>query len=197
MDTHSHNPRRFLISYEGKLVPMINVCYNFITVSLSMCVHKICIDPQDKVVLECPFDNLMEQIWCQKLMNVSSRKAMCEWLKHFSLECKIKMTTKATYNNISTNSKISPYHPRIPGTNVKISFIMSPLAWVWAIKMIRRCITSAKNWDVYYTLDTILVRCQPARPVLDNQQYMVQGHIPLYESGHLGTWWLQAGSSQP
>lgn len=107
---------------------MINVCYNFVTASLSMCVHKICVDPHDKVVLERPFDNLMEQIRCQKLMDVGSRKAMCEWLKHFSSECEIKMTTKATYDNISTNSKIGPYRPRIPGTDVKISFLVSPPA---------------------------------------------------------------------
>lgn len=107
---------------------MINVHHDFVTASLSMCVHKKLVDPHDKVVHERPFDNLMEQIRCQKLMDVGSRKAMCEWLKYFSSEREIKKTAKNTYDNIGTNSEIGPYRHRIPNTNVKISFLMSPSA---------------------------------------------------------------------
>ena len=41
-------------------------------------------------------------------MDIRSRKAMCKWLEHFTSEYDIEMVTKATYDNISANSEISP-----------------------------------------------------------------------------------------
>jgi len=41
---------------------------------------KKLVNPHDNMVFECAFDNLMEQIGRQELMDVSSRKAMRERL---------------------------------------------------------------------------------------------------------------------
>jgi hypothetical protein len=87
---------------------MINVSYYFVCASLPMRFHKKLVDPHDDVVLKRAFDDLMEQVRSQELMDVGSSKAICEWLEQFTSEREAKMAIRTTYDNVSADSKIAP-----------------------------------------------------------------------------------------
>ena len=45
-----------------------------------MSLEKVLLNPFNDVVLEGPFDELMQEVWSEKLVNVSTRKLMGERL---------------------------------------------------------------------------------------------------------------------
>ena len=45
-----------------------------------MSLEKVLLNPFNDVVLESPFDELMQEVWSEKLVNVSTRKLMGERL---------------------------------------------------------------------------------------------------------------------
>jgi len=43
--------------------------------------YQVLIDPGNEMVFESTFDNLMEEIWCKKFMDISTGKVMCVRLR--------------------------------------------------------------------------------------------------------------------
>ena len=41
---------------------------------------KVLFDPCDKMVLICSLDDLMEEVWCKKFVDICSGKGGCKWL---------------------------------------------------------------------------------------------------------------------
>jgi hypothetical protein len=48
---------------------------------LTMSKMEILVDLFYKMIFECPFDYLMEQIWRKKHVYICTREPMCEWLQ--------------------------------------------------------------------------------------------------------------------
>jgi hypothetical protein len=79
--------------------------------SLSMFFEQILVNPHYNMILECPFDDLMEQIRCQEFMDVSMRKAMCEWLQESASEYKFERwvgVLPQCLHKFQSHSKASP-----------------------------------------------------------------------------------------
>jgi hypothetical protein len=60
--------------------PLIYVIKYLFRLSITIFCNEILSDPRNEVVLEGPFDQLMENIRGQEFMNVCSRKMICERL---------------------------------------------------------------------------------------------------------------------
>jgi hypothetical protein len=61
-------------------IPSINVCENLLCLTLAVMSLNVFLHPVDEMILECPLDNLMEDIRGQEFMDISAGKAICEWL---------------------------------------------------------------------------------------------------------------------
>jgi hypothetical protein len=64
----------------AEVVPAIDVVHYLLTLFLAVLRKDVVFDPFDQVILECAFDNLVEEVWRDEFMNVGPRKAVCEWL---------------------------------------------------------------------------------------------------------------------
>ena len=61
--------------------PVLYLIQYCICTSLAMCSDQVLLHPCNKVVLEHPFDDLMEEVWCYKLMDICMWEVISEWLK--------------------------------------------------------------------------------------------------------------------
>jgi len=78
--------------------------------------------PGNKMVLKCTLNNLVKKVWCEQLMNVSTRKTMSKWLKHsISNE---RHSHIITYNNVLIDTERVPQHPRIKAIDEVVSLLM-------------------------------------------------------------------------
>jgi hypothetical protein len=59
---------------------MIYIGNNFKGVGFSMFLQEIVVNPCYQVVLESSLDNLMEEVQCEKFMNISPREVMSKGL---------------------------------------------------------------------------------------------------------------------
>ena len=48
--------------------------------TLTMSLEKVLLNPFNNVIFECPFDELMQKVWSEEFMNISTRKLVSEWL---------------------------------------------------------------------------------------------------------------------
>jgi hypothetical protein len=72
-------------------------------------------DPVHKMVLECTFNELMQDVGCDQLANIGVRKIVSEWLqincgenKKELIEMRRRTTRSATTPNSSHSSKYVP-----------------------------------------------------------------------------------------
>ena len=63
---------------DASLINLIQYC---ICTSLAMYSNQVLLHPHNKMVLERPFDDLMEEVWCYKLMDICTWEVISEWLK--------------------------------------------------------------------------------------------------------------------
>ena len=61
--------------------PLINLIQYCICTSSAMYSDQVLLHPRNKVVLERPFDDLMEEVRCYKLMDICAWEVISEWLK--------------------------------------------------------------------------------------------------------------------
>jgi hypothetical protein len=61
--------------------PSVNVLNNLQHVGLSMLQSQILLHPCYKMVLECAFNKLMEEVRHDQFMNVSTQKSVHKWLR--------------------------------------------------------------------------------------------------------------------
>ena len=60
---------------------MVNIFNNLFCTSSSMLNLQVFVDPFNEVVFEDPLNELVENIRCEKFMNIGTWKAMRIWLK--------------------------------------------------------------------------------------------------------------------
>jgi hypothetical protein len=63
-----------------EISPIINVCHYCGCSSCAMCKDEVLTNPGDEVVLECAFDDLVEEIRAQQFMDIGVRKPCRERL---------------------------------------------------------------------------------------------------------------------
>jgi len=61
-------------------IPVVNIVHDSVCSWCSVCLLKIQPNPVQEVVLEAALDYLMEEIGCEKFMNIRAREVMCEKL---------------------------------------------------------------------------------------------------------------------
>ena len=59
-------------------IPSINVIQYFTGRCICMFMAQILFHPFDQMVLECTFDDLMQKVWHNQLVDVSTGKIVCE-----------------------------------------------------------------------------------------------------------------------
>ena len=62
-------------------IPSVNLVKQFTGLSLAMHECKILSDPCNEVIFECAFDELMENIPTDHLINICAREIIGEWLR--------------------------------------------------------------------------------------------------------------------
>ena len=99
-----------MITCVRKTSPLINIIHNLLCCSLWMVGVDVILHPWHQMVLESPFNQLMKQIWSEKLMNIGMLEVICEWLysrwgENTSVEVQLKTgiltTTSETMPNLS------------------------------------------------------------------------------------------------
>lgn len=65
---------------ETKYIPTIDVILNLICSCLTMLDYQELIDPSYKVIMEPALDQLMEDVWRDKLTDIRTREVICERL---------------------------------------------------------------------------------------------------------------------
>jgi hypothetical protein len=135
----------------------------------------------------------MEQIWCDRLMNIGTWKSMGEWLQRPWLR------GERIERLLTTTSGRIPYSSQtMPGSNV--SKRKSALSCVrrWAelsSKLLGRAshlhshisVDLKQKRSELFTLDTSYWRLQITIPVPDSQRCKAQSRRPLDENAHQGT----------
>lgn len=61
-------------------IPLINIVKNFPRLLITMFVDKVLLNPCDDVILERPFDQLVEDIGGNEFINIGTRKVLRKWL---------------------------------------------------------------------------------------------------------------------
>jgi hypothetical protein len=67
----------------------------------------VALDPQDKMVFEGPFDELMQQVQCKEFMDVSVLKIICKWLL-VSQKYGIREAIFLTHHEFHNDTKVFP-----------------------------------------------------------------------------------------
>jgi hypothetical protein len=139
------------------------------------------------MVFECSFNNLMENIGWQELMDVCSWKSIGEWLqimmnKHFRKVCKI-------YHDAVYNTIIIPHLLCSKSIKQGTSVVMISTA-TFPVKIFRIGSTAVRDsaaafWKrLMITVDTSLGQYMRAGLAQDSPQYMVQAHKLCADNGH-------------
>ena len=70
------------ISYRisPRFLPMINIIKYFFCLLFTVLNLQIIADPSHEMIFENSFDKLVKEIWCNELVNVSTREIISEWL---------------------------------------------------------------------------------------------------------------------
>jgi hypothetical protein len=93
--------------------PIINIRHDCCCCSRAMNENEILTDPGDEVVLERAFDDLVEEIRAQQLMDIGAGKSDSEWLYRESMMSSVDLGYKekdTTYNNITNNAVVIPQY---------------------------------------------------------------------------------------
>lgn len=61
-------------------LPSINVVEDPLGACFAVCSNKVLADPGDQMIFECALDELMKNVWCNHLVDVSTGEIICEWL---------------------------------------------------------------------------------------------------------------------
>jgi len=61
-------------------LPSINVVEDPVGLCLTVCRNKIFINPCNKMILEYALDELMQDVWGNKLLNISMGEIICKRL---------------------------------------------------------------------------------------------------------------------
>jgi hypothetical protein len=67
----------------------------------------VALDPQDKMVFEGPFDELMQQVQRKEFMDVSMLKIICKWLL-VSQKYGIREAILLTHHDFHNDTKVFP-----------------------------------------------------------------------------------------
>jgi len=70
-----------LQSASRKDIPVVYIIQNAIGLGFAMSKQKIFSHPGNKMIFECSFNNLMEKIWCNKLMYISTWEIISKGLE--------------------------------------------------------------------------------------------------------------------
>jgi hypothetical protein len=87
-------------------LPTINVIKDLICASLAMHRYKILCNPINEVILEDAFNQLVQQIRCDKFVDVGSREIIREWLQNNIRTLGLGFGN--TYNNIAHQTILIP-----------------------------------------------------------------------------------------
>lgn len=67
----------------------------------------VLVDPCNEVVLECSFDDLVKNVWCDQFIYVGSRKIFSEGLENIKRNI-LMSDVFSTYHNISHKAILLP-----------------------------------------------------------------------------------------
>lgn len=62
-------------------VPLVNISHNRISFVFTVRLEEVSFHPVDQVVFECSFDELMEDVWRDQLVNIRTGEVFGEWLE--------------------------------------------------------------------------------------------------------------------
>lgn len=85
---------------------MINVVHDLLGACFAVNNIEVGTDPGDEVVLEGPFDDLVQQIGREELVDVGAREVVCEGLTQSQYHLKIR--AEAAYHDVRNNAKRCP-----------------------------------------------------------------------------------------
>lgn len=63
-------------------LPAVDVILDLFCLSRSILQFKVLVDPSNEVIVEAPFDELMEKIGGEETVDVCAREIVCERLKY-------------------------------------------------------------------------------------------------------------------
>jgi hypothetical protein len=163
-------------------LPSINVVKDLIGPCLTVCLNKIFVDPGDEVILECAFYELMQQIRCDKGMDIGVGEVICE-----RLQC-IRWRRDKDEPNILQDLQRDHTHPKehqaqvpsqaIPCVHEIVFHLLrqdhSGVLYIY--KMIKQTVKAPEGIRKQCTVDTSPVQCKRGGLAQDSRQCMAQGY---------------------
>lgn len=184
----------------------INFIHHDVCICRTMFLVKICFNPSHQVIFE-RFDYLMEQIWCNKLMDICSWESSCKglnaqcyaWLSSSQVTFCHTCTPATTPH--SRHAVFLEYVCTISSAILwdLLSFLFSPSkSNLWA-KQLWTCVKKesllmSEKAEVLLTWSTILDKYWLWGIALDNQLCRGQSHISPFYNCHLHISWFLACS---